>query len=246
MGCNTSRHSVNAKGRVTHRTLTDEDHRARPWGRGDPTAPPGSPPESHWMPQRITAHVKLCALALMIQRAAEIATAMTWRQLQGLLSPIKAVRYTTEGRTIVQAGKIGPEGSRPSRRSRFGVWRGWPWSCGLGGGDEVLGVGGWGFELGHGLDLHVSMLQLPFVVGLQKDGANEADDALLVGEDADDNEGPAGRSSDPWKGRGQETAEGRAASPPCSGAPRGWWSAAWLGAERGRACRRGRRPRLRP
>jgi len=63
----------------------------------------------HWMPQRITAHVKLCALALMIQRAAEIATAMTWRQLQGLLNPIKAVRYTAEGRTIVQAGKIGPE-----------------------------------------------------------------------------------------------------------------------------------------
>jgi len=66
-------------------------------------------PMFHWMPHRITAHVKLCVLALMIQRAAEIATAMTWRQIQDLLSPIKAVRYTTEGRTIVQAGKIRPE-----------------------------------------------------------------------------------------------------------------------------------------
>ena len=45
----------------------------------------------------------------MIQRAAEIATAMTWRQIHELLTPIKAVRYTTEGRTIVQAGKIRPE-----------------------------------------------------------------------------------------------------------------------------------------
>ena len=63
----------------------------------------------HWMPQRITAHVKLCVLALMIQRAAESTTAMTWRKLHDLLSPIKAVHYTTEGRTIVQTSKIRPE-----------------------------------------------------------------------------------------------------------------------------------------
>ena len=66
-------------------------------------------PMFHWMPQRITAHVKLCVLALMIQRAAERTTAMTWRQLHDLLGPIKAVRYTTEGRTIVQTSKIRPE-----------------------------------------------------------------------------------------------------------------------------------------
>jgi len=66
-------------------------------------------PMFHRMPQRITAHVKLCVLALMIQRAAERATALTWRQMHDLLTPIKAVRYTAEGRTIVQAGKIGPE-----------------------------------------------------------------------------------------------------------------------------------------
>jgi len=45
----------------------------------------------------------------MIQRAAEIATALTWRQIHDLLSPIKAVRYTTEGPTIVQVSKISPE-----------------------------------------------------------------------------------------------------------------------------------------
>jgi transposase len=66
-------------------------------------------PMFHWMPQRITAHVKLCVLALMIQRAAEIATGLPWRQLVGTLERLKAVRYTTEGRTIVQATTIGPE-----------------------------------------------------------------------------------------------------------------------------------------
>ena len=66
-------------------------------------------PMFHWMPHRITAHVKLCVLALMIQRAAEIATGLPWRQLAGLLERLKAVRYTSEGRTIVQATAIGPE-----------------------------------------------------------------------------------------------------------------------------------------
>lgn len=66
-------------------------------------------PMFHWMPHRITAHVKLCVLALMIQRAAEIATEQTWRQICDLIVPIKAVCYTAEGRSIVQASKIPPE-----------------------------------------------------------------------------------------------------------------------------------------
>jgi hypothetical protein len=66
-------------------------------------------PMFHWMPQRITAHVKLCVLALMIQRAAEIATGLSWRQLASLLERLKAVRYTSEGQTIVQATTIQPE-----------------------------------------------------------------------------------------------------------------------------------------
>jgi transposase len=76
-------------------------------------------PMFHWMPQRITAHVKLCVLALMIQRAAERATAMTWRQIRDLLTPIKAVRYTAEGRTIVQTSKIGPEARERPEKARY-------------------------------------------------------------------------------------------------------------------------------
>ena len=63
----------------------------------------------HWMPQRITAHVKLCVLALMIQRAAEIATGLPWRQLASLLERLKAVRHTSDGRTLVQATRMAPE-----------------------------------------------------------------------------------------------------------------------------------------
>src|SRR4051794_3150539 len=66
-------------------------------------------PMFHWVPHRITAHVRLCVLALMIQRAAEIATGRPWRRLAGTLERLKAVRYTSEGRTIVQATTVDPE-----------------------------------------------------------------------------------------------------------------------------------------
>lgn len=41
-------------------------------------------------------------------------------------------------------------------------------------------------ELGHTLDLHVAMLQLPFVVGFEQHSSDQADDAVFVREDADD------------------------------------------------------------
>lgn len=69
----------------------------------------GIRPMFHWTPRRIVAHVKLCVLALMIQRAAEIATGMPWSQLVDVLERLKAVRYTAEGETIVQASRISPE-----------------------------------------------------------------------------------------------------------------------------------------
>jgi hypothetical protein len=69
----------------------------------------GIRPMFHWTPRRIVAHVKLCVLALMIQRAAEIAAGAPWSQLVDVLERLKAVRYTCEGETIVQASRITPE-----------------------------------------------------------------------------------------------------------------------------------------
>jgi len=69
----------------------------------------GIRPMFHWTPRRIVAHVKLCVLALMIQRAAEIAAEAPWSQLAEVLEGLKAVRYTSEGETIVQASRISPE-----------------------------------------------------------------------------------------------------------------------------------------
>ena len=76
-------------------------------------------PMFHWMPQRITAHVKLCVLALMIQRAAELATELPWSRLTTLLAPLKAVRYQSEGKGILQATKIRPETAEILKKARY-------------------------------------------------------------------------------------------------------------------------------
>jgi transposase len=66
-------------------------------------------PMFHWAARRIEAHVKLCVLALQIQRAAELRTGLPWARLAHALSALKAIRYRSEGRSIVQRTKIGPE-----------------------------------------------------------------------------------------------------------------------------------------
>ena len=66
-------------------------------------------PVYHRSPRRIVAHVKLCVLALQLQRAAELRTGLPWARLAERLTTLKAVRYRTEARTIVQRTRIGPE-----------------------------------------------------------------------------------------------------------------------------------------
>ena len=66
-------------------------------------------PMFHWTPRRIEAHVKLCVLALQMQRAAEIRCQHPGRASPTRSARLKAVRYRSEGRTIVQRTKITAE-----------------------------------------------------------------------------------------------------------------------------------------
>ena len=63
-------------------------------------------PMFHWAPQRITAHVKPCVLALLIQRTAELRSGESWARLQDRLRTLKAVRHTSEGRAIVRTTRL--------------------------------------------------------------------------------------------------------------------------------------------
>ena len=66
-------------------------------------------PMFHWTARRIEAHVKLRMLALQMQRSAEIRTGLPWARIAHALTALKAVRYASQGRTIVQRAKIGAE-----------------------------------------------------------------------------------------------------------------------------------------
>src|SRR5208337_1797555 len=63
-------------------------------------------PMFHWTPRRIEAHVRLCVLALQMQRAAEIRCSLPWSRIAHELTALKAVRYQAGDRTIVQRSKI--------------------------------------------------------------------------------------------------------------------------------------------
>jgi Transposase DDE domain len=63
-------------------------------------------PMYHWTARRIEAHVKLCVLALQMQRAAEIRCGLPWARIAHELGALKAVRYQAGGRGIVQRTKI--------------------------------------------------------------------------------------------------------------------------------------------
>ena len=59
---------------------------------------------------------------------------------------------------------------------------------GLGRAWDLPGIGGASRcgQLGHDFNLHVAVLQLPFVVLLEQHGADQPDNRGLVGEDPDD------------------------------------------------------------
>ena len=66
-------------------------------------------PMFHWTARRIEAHVKLCVLALQMQRAAEIRCGLPWARIAHALGALKAVRYHVGGRGLVQRTKIASE-----------------------------------------------------------------------------------------------------------------------------------------
>jgi len=63
-------------------------------------------PIYHWRPHCITAHVKLCVLALLLRRDAEIRCQQTWRTIRHTLDQLKVARYRMHGKTIVQSTQV--------------------------------------------------------------------------------------------------------------------------------------------
>jgi Transposase DDE domain len=75
-------------------------------------------PVYHWTGHRIASHVKLCVLALLLQRAAEIRTGDTWHHIRLILDQVKAVRYQVQGTTIVQSTRLTPQATTLLKKLR--------------------------------------------------------------------------------------------------------------------------------
>jgi len=65
-------------------------------------------PVFHWAPHRIEAHIKLCVLALLLERIAEIRAGDTWRNLVAQLDTIKVVEYTRGEARVRQTTELRP------------------------------------------------------------------------------------------------------------------------------------------
>jgi transposase len=65
-------------------------------------------PLYHWRPHRISAHVSLCVLALLLERVAEIRVGDTWRNILAQLDTIKVVEYERGDARIRQTTEVRP------------------------------------------------------------------------------------------------------------------------------------------
>jgi hypothetical protein len=63
-------------------------------------------PVFHWTPHRISAHVSLCVLALLIERIAEIRAGDTWRNIRAQLDTIKVVEYERGSARVRQTSEV--------------------------------------------------------------------------------------------------------------------------------------------
>ena len=66
-------------------------------------------PVYHWTEKRIEGHVKLCVLALLIQRTAEIRAGRSWAEIKNVLGRIFAVDCQVEGKLVVRTTKLSAE-----------------------------------------------------------------------------------------------------------------------------------------
>jgi hypothetical protein len=73
-------------------------------------------PMYHWLPRRIETHVKICVLALLIERLAEIRCGLPWSRIRAVLSKIQATEFSTPDHGFYQLNKL-PKGAKEILKS---------------------------------------------------------------------------------------------------------------------------------
>jgi len=78
-------------------------------------------PIFHWKPHRISAHVSLCVLALLIERIVEIRTGQTWRNVRAVLDTVKVVEYERGSAVVRQTTELRAEAEALLRTLKIAV-----------------------------------------------------------------------------------------------------------------------------
>ena len=63
----------------------------------------------HWASRRIEAHVKICVLALLIQRIAELECGMTWHHIRRELEQVQITEFFHLNYRVLMRNELSPE-----------------------------------------------------------------------------------------------------------------------------------------
>jgi transposase len=63
----------------------------------------------HWVPRRIETHVRICVLALLIERVAEIACQQPWPQIRRQLQTLQVTKFLSLKHRFFRRNELMPE-----------------------------------------------------------------------------------------------------------------------------------------
>jgi transposase len=66
-------------------------------------------PMYHWVPRRIETHVRLCVLALLIERVAELSCDKPWRQIREALDRLQVTKFENSSHRFLHRNELGKE-----------------------------------------------------------------------------------------------------------------------------------------
>ena len=66
-------------------------------------------PQYHWLPHWIETHVRLCVLALPIERVAELSCGKPWHQIQEALDRMQTTNFENSSHRFIHRNEINSE-----------------------------------------------------------------------------------------------------------------------------------------
>jgi len=66
-------------------------------------------PMYHWLPQRITAHVKICVLALLVERIMVLRSKRPWFRVRRVLRDLQATEFEAKAHRFFRRNEVGSE-----------------------------------------------------------------------------------------------------------------------------------------